>query len=75
MKLILGCVPNVYFAANGLKPFMKHYLYLDSQQVDIVPKVCEIEMQSGTFKTFEDADILDSTNKKVGFIRIQKTKS
>ena len=63
---------NVYFAANGLKPFMKHYLYLDSQQVDIVPKVCEIEMQSGTFKTFEDADILDSTNKKVGFIRIQK---
>ena len=63
---------NVYFAANGLKPYLKHYLYLDSQQVDIVPKVCEIDMQSGTFTVFEDADIFDQNNKKVGFIKIQK---
>ena len=63
---------NVYFAANGLKPYMKHYLYLDSQQVDIIPKVCEIDMQSGTFTVFEDADILDQNNKKVGFVKIQK---
>ena len=63
---------NVYFAANGLKPYMKHYLYLDSQQVDIIPKVCEIDMQSGTFTVFEDADILDQNNRKVGFVKIQK---
>ena len=29
---------NVYFAANGLRPYTKHYKYLDSQQVDICPK-------------------------------------
>ena len=63
---------NVYFAANGLRPFMKHYLYLDSQQVDIAPKVCEIKMESGTFTPFEDATILDSDNKSIGLIKIQK---
>jgi len=62
---------NVYFAANGLRPFTKHYLSLDSQTVDIVPKLCEIQMQSGTFQVFEDADIFDS-GRKVGFIRVQK---
>ena len=40
---------NVYFNANGLRPYSKHYLYLDSQTVDIVPKLCEINMISGTF--------------------------
>ena len=63
---------NVFFASNGLRPFSKHYLYLDSQTVDIVPKLCEISMKSGTFTVYEDADILDSNDKKVGFIRIQK---
>ena len=63
---------NVYWNANGLRPYSKHYLYLDSQQVDIVPKVCEIEMQSGTFRVFEDADIFNANNQKVGFIRIQR---
>ena len=62
---------NVYFNANGLRPFTKHYLYLDSQQVDIIPKLCEIQMQSGVFQVFEDADIFES-GRKVGFIRIQK---
>jgi len=63
---------NVYFNSNGLKPYIKHYLYLDSQQVDIVPKLCAIQMKSGTFTVFEDADILDSNNNKVGFIKIQR---
>jgi len=63
---------NVYFNANGLKAFMKHYLYLDSQQVDIVPKLCEIEMISGTLISNENVDILDSNGKKVGFIQIKK---
>ena len=63
---------NVYFTANGLRPYSRHYLYLDSQQVDIIPKLCEIQMVSGTFRVFENADIFDSTGKKIGFIRIQK---
>ena len=62
---------NVYFAANGLRPFTKHYHYLDSQQVDIVPKLCEIEMQSGTFQVFEDARIYFG-GKQIGYIRIQQ---
>ena len=55
---------NVYFNANGLRPFTKHYHYLDSQQVDVVPKLCEIEMQSGTFTVFEDADIFTPNGTK-----------
>ena len=62
---------NVYFNANGLRPFTKHYHFLDNQQVDVVPKVCEIQMQSGTFTVFEDADVFYG-GKKIGFFRIQK---
>ena len=63
---------NVYFNANGLRPYTKHYLYLDSQQVDVVPKLCEMTMVSGTFQVFEEADVFDSTGKKIGVMRIQK---
>ena len=63
---------NVYFNANGLRPFTKHYHYLDSQQVDLVPKLCEIQMNSGTFQVYENADVFDSTGKKIGFMRIQR---
>jgi hypothetical protein len=64
---------NVYFAANGLRPFTKHYHYLDSQQVDIIPKLCEIEMQSGTFQVFENARVYSFVgNNQIGYIRIQK---
>ena len=62
---------NVYFNANGLRPFTKHYHYLDSQQVDLVPKLCEINMVSGTFQVFEDADIYHG-GRKIGFIRVQR---
>lgn len=62
---------NVYFAANGLRPFTKHFLYLDSQQVDIIPKLCEIEMQSGTFIDYEDATIYYG-GKEIGVIRIRR---
>ena len=63
---------NVYFAANGLRPFTKHYKYLDAQQIDFVPKLCEIQMNSGTFTVFERADILNRRGKKVGMMRIQR---
>ena len=62
---------NVYFNANGLRPFTKHYHYLDSQQVDVVPKLCEIDMQSGTFQVFEDARIYHG-GQQIGYIRIQR---
>ena len=62
---------NVYFNANGLRPYTKHYHYLDSQQVDVVPKICEIEMQSGTFQVFEDARIYHG-GQQIGYIRIQR---
>ena len=64
---------NVYFAANGLRPFTKHYHYLDSQQVDIIPKLCEIEMQSGTFQVYENARIYFG-GKQIGYIRVQTPK-
>ena len=62
---------SVYFAANGLRPFTKHYHYLDSQQVDLVPKLCEINMQSGTFQVYENARIYFG-GQQIGYIRIQK---
>ena len=62
---------NVYFNANGLRPYTKHYHYLDSQQVDLIPKVCEISMQSGAFTVFEDVDVFYG-GKKIGYMRIQK---
>lgn len=63
---------NVYFNANGLRPFTKHYHYLDSQPVDVIPKLCEIEMLSGTFKVFEDARVFSALGAEIGFIRIQR---
>ena len=62
---------NVFFAANGLRPLTKHYHYLDSQQVDVIPKICEISMQSGAFTVFEDVDVFYG-GKKIGLFRIQK---
>jgi len=62
---------NVYFNANGLRPFTKHYHYLDSQQVDVIPKLCEITMQSGTFRVFENARIYFA-GKQIGYIRVQQ---
>jgi len=62
---------NVYFASDGLRPFTKHYHYLDSQQLDVVPKICEITMGSGTFQVFENARIFYGGN-QIGYIRIQR---
>ena len=44
---------NVGFYANGLRPYQRHYFYLDGQPVDYLPKLCEIEMKSGTFKVMK----------------------
>jgi len=60
---------NVYFAANGLKPFTTHYHYLDAQQPDICPKLVEIEMISGTFKVFENVQVYYDS-RPIAFIKL-----
>ena len=62
---------NVYFSANGLKPFTKHFHYLDNGAPDIVPKLVEISMSAGSFIIFEKARILLNGD-QIGYIRIQK---
>ena len=62
---------NVFFNANGLKPLTKHYHYLDNGIPDIVPKLVEITMSSGTFNVFENARI-EINGEQIGFMRIQK---
>ena len=61
---------NVGFYANGLRPYQRHYFYLDSQPVDYLPKLCEIEMKSGTFKVNEEVEIFNRKGKKIGFLPI-----
>ncbi len=60
---------NVAFNGNGLKPFTKHYHYLDSGIPDVFPKVVEIEMTSGTFSVYEDATIFKN-GKEIGKVRV-----
>ena len=62
---------EVYFLANGLKPDTKHYHFLDSQQVDIIPKLVEIDMESGTFQKYEKVDIFKG-GKKIGHMKLKE---
>ena len=61
---------NVYFATSNLKPFTRHYHFLDSGIPDIVPKLFEIEMSSGTFSIFEDIRV-ELNGTQIGLIRSQ----
>ena len=61
---------NVAFAASGLKPLTRHYHFLDSGIPDIVPKVFEIEMASGTFSVFEDVKV-EVNGTQIGLLRSQ----
>ena len=66
---------NVGFYASGLKPLTNHYHFLDSGIPDIVPKLTEIEMVSGTFSVFENARIelvSLSDDPEIGYVRIQR---
>ena len=62
---------NVFFNANGLRPLTKHFHYLDNGVPDIVPKLVEINMVSGTFSVFENAKI-EVNGEQIGFIKIQR---
>ena len=60
---------NVAFNGNGLKPFTKHYHYLDSGIPDVFPKVTEIEMTSGTFLVYENA-LIFKNGKEIGKVKV-----
>ena len=62
---------NVGFYASGLKPLTKHYHFLDSGIPDMVPKLVEIEMNSGTFSVFEDVKV-ELNGREIGLIRSQE---
>ena len=62
---------NVYFQASGLKPFTRHYHFLDSGIPDIVPKLVEIEMSSGTFSILEDVRV-ELNGVQIGLMRSQE---
>ncbi len=62
---------NVYFQASGLKPFTRHYHFLDSGVPDIVPKLVEIEMSSGTFGILEDVKV-ELNGIQIGLMRSQE---
>ncbi len=62
---------NVFFNANGLRPLTKHFHYLDNGIPDIVPKLVEINMSSGTFNVFENAKI-EVDGERIGYVRLQK---
>ena len=62
---------NVYFQASGLKPFTRHYHFLDSGVPDIVPKLVEIEMSSGTFTILEDVKV-ELNGVQIGLMRSQE---
>ena len=48
---------NIMFQAGGLRPLARHYPFMDSiGGIDLVPKLIEINMTSGTFDVGEDID-------------------
>ena len=61
---------NVKFTANGLKPLTKHYHYLDNGIPDIVPKLVEINMKSGTFSVNEDVKVQTVDGDTIGLVKI-----
>ena len=63
---------NVAFYGNGLRPNQRHYFYLDSQQVDIVPKLFQIQMKSGTFDHNENIIVHNKNGKRVGYMPLQR---
>jgi len=59
---------NVEFFANGIKPLTRYYSFLDGASgIDIIPKLIEISMSSGTFQTGEIVDGFVGSNKVISF--------
>lgn len=63
---------NVQFVCDGLKPFTRHYGFLDGNgSIDVIPKLIEISMVSGTFEVGETVSILKGEN-VLGSFRVAK---
>ena len=59
---------NVEFIAGGLKPFTTYYTFLDGVSgIDVVPKILEIQMNSGVFQIGEDVEGFVGENKIITF--------
>ena len=59
---------NVQFVCDGLKPFTRHYGFLGGNgDVDVIPKLIEISMISGTFKVGENISIIQGTKTLASF--------
>ena len=76
--ILTGTVPethirsrNVGFKAHALKPGIQYYSFFDGRSgIDIIPKLIEISMTSGTFSVAEDVKGYlgsDSTNPVITF--------
>ena len=64
---------NVYFAANGLKPFTKHIHKLDSGVPDMFPKLIEISTTAGSgngFTVGENVKVMNGFY-TIGYVKAQ----
>ena len=59
---------NVEFRSAGLRPLTTHYSFVDDiSSIDIVPKLLEISMVSGSFNIGEDVDGFIGSEKVISF--------
>ena len=62
---------NVGFSAGSLKAFTTHYSFFDARSgIDIIPKLIEVSMQSGSFEKGETVVGLDSDGNKLITFRL-----
>jgi len=62
---------NVAFAAGGLKPITRYYPFFDSTSgIDIVPKLIEITMVSGTFTIGETVSVFGPGGVETARLRV-----
>ena len=55
---------NVAFDASGVKPLTRFYPFFDSQSgIDIIPKLIEISMDSGSFDVNETVEGFDGSTR------------
>ena len=59
---------NVEFLSGGLKPLTTYYTFLDgASNIDVIPKILEIQMNSGVFQIGEDVEGFIGATKIITF--------
>jgi len=59
---------NVEFFASGIKPLTRYYTFIDGASgIDIIPKLIEVSMSSGTFQTGETVDGFVGSERVISF--------